>query len=90
LSGDPNNKFSVIAKKHAIYHIFFGNDPPEQIIKNIRILFPRPIAFMIISYLNKRFWRSLFYVDNKRKFLVEPLFRIEKKKKKKSAIVLND
>lgn len=89
LAGDQNNKSSVITKKHAIYHVFFSNDPPEQIIKNIRILFPRPIAFMIITYLNRKFWRGLFDVDMDRKNMVFPLFKIVRKNKGKSMIVVD-
>ena len=91
LAGDPNNRPSVVAKKHAIYHILFGNDPPEQITKNIRILFPRFIAFLIIAYLNKKFWGKLFCVGKENgNIIVEPLFKIEKRKKGKAEIVLKD
>lgn len=89
LAGDPKNKTPVMTKKHDVYHIFYDNDPPERIIEKTLILFPRQIAFMIISYLNKEFWGELFDVDADRDIMAIPLFKIEKKNGHKAMIVVD-
>ena len=45
----------------------------------------------MIAYLNKKFWGKLFCVGKENgNIIVEPLFKIEKRKNGKAEIVLKD
>jgi hypothetical protein len=88
LADDPWNKASVVEREHGVYHFFFNNDPPKKIARKIMVLFPKPIALLMIIYLNKRFWKNLYEVDVNRKSVIKALFKIEKVDKNRSRIVV--
>lgn len=92
LAGDPKNKVPVIMKKHQAYHILYDCDPPKEIVKRIRSLYPWKTALEMINYLNETFWGGLYEVrvNKRKKVIAKPLFRIEKEENNTARIVLKN
>jgi len=66
LSGIEWNKIKVNIKRHVLYHYFFNNSSPMEVVEKLVQFFPIYIAIPVVYFLNNEFWGEIFFVNIKK------------------------